>query len=146
MLTITTTGTLMQYTELELLTMHQRLSQELITTEALKERQDKHRQHENRIRQSRFRKGLSGLWDYLRGEHKRIQQQNEREAGVAMQRDRKERDTLIYSHLTERRHIKIFRYNILRKHEAMQEKLMRDRVDYGHPSSKTRGSIPEPGL
>ncbi len=33
MLTIITTGTLMQYTELELLTMHQRLSQELIITE-----------------------------------------------------------------------------------------------------------------
>jgi len=33
MLTFIPTGTLMQYSELELLTMHQRLSQELITTE-----------------------------------------------------------------------------------------------------------------
>ncbi len=97
--------------------------------QALKERQGKRRDHENKTRQARFRKGLSGVWDYLRGEHKRIQKQNEREAGAAMKHDHKERDMLIHSHLTERRHIKIFRYNVLRKHEVMQEKLAHDRLD-----------------
>ncbi len=112
--------------------------------QALQERQDKRHTHENRIRQARFRKGLGGVWDYLRGEHRRIQQQNEREAGAAEQCDGKERDTLIHSHLTERKHIKIFHYNTLRKNEVMQEKLARDRLEHGRSPSRTSGVIPEP--
>ncbi|MBB4302111.1 hypothetical protein GGD81_001135 [Rhodobium orientis] len=35
---------------------------------------------EARPRQSRFRSGLKGLWDWARGETKRIQRRNETEA------------------------------------------------------------------
>ena len=58
---------------------------------------------EARQRQARFRKGLTGLWDRLRGEHRRIRQQNELEAEEALKRDRAEKDSLIFRQLGARR-------------------------------------------
>ncbi len=69
----------------------------------LKERIEQRRIEETRIRQSHFRTGLKGLWDFLRGEHKRICLQNEQEAKAANARDRKELDTLIFRQLEQRR-------------------------------------------
>jgi len=55
--------------------------------------------------QARFRPGLRGLWDILRGESRRIRQQNEREALEALRRDRAEKDGLIFRQLEERRRL-----------------------------------------
>ena len=68
-------------------------------------KQDRRHAEENRIRQARFRTGLKGLWDFLRGEHKRIRQQNEHEAQDALARDRAERDRLVFRHLQQRRQL-----------------------------------------
>jgi hypothetical protein len=57
---------------------------------------------ESKDRQQRFRKGVKGLWDRLRGEHKRIQQRNEKEAIEAYLRDRTAKDKLILSQLEQR--------------------------------------------
>ena len=59
--------------------------------------------HENIVRQSRFRTGIKGLWDFVRGENARIKKQNRQEAHVSMKRDEKEREGLIKAHLEERR-------------------------------------------
>lgn len=60
---------------------------------------------ENRARQERFRTGLKGLWDRLRGEHKRINQQNVQEAKLAAQRDRAEKDKLVFQQMDTRREL-----------------------------------------
>ena len=59
--------------------------------------------HETKTRQARFRKGLGGLWDRLRGEHKRIATRNEREAQTALTRDKAERDRLIFKQMGQRK-------------------------------------------
>ncbi|MEM1195662.1 MAG: relaxase/mobilization nuclease domain-containing protein [Pseudomonadota bacterium] len=54
-------------------------------------------------RQARFRKGLAGLWDRLRGEHKRLTEQNRLEMLASQKRDRETRDALVFKQLSERR-------------------------------------------
>ena len=61
---------------------------------------------EAKARQARFRTGIKGLWDRLRGQHARIAKENEREAEAAQIRDRQERDALIFRHQVERRRIR----------------------------------------
>lgn len=61
---------------------------------------------EARIRQSRFRKGVKGLWDRLRGEHAKTAKQNELEALQAARRDQTEQEQLIRKHLWERSELK----------------------------------------
>lgn len=60
-------------------------------------------------RQQRFRSGAKGLWDRIVGEHARIRRQNETEAFEALQRDRKEKDALIFRQIEERRALTVAR-------------------------------------
>ena len=73
------------------------------TRAALKTAQTDRWDAETIARSQRFRSGLSGLWDRLRGEHGKIKRQNEREAEASMRRDRKEREKLIAEQLAARR-------------------------------------------
>tara|TARA_R110000787_G_scaffold166227_1_gene279250 strand:- start:10561 stop:11892 length:1332 start_codon:yes stop_codon:yes gene_type:complete len=81
---------------------------------ALKERQKGQReafqgaarlrqQTEEQERLSRLRGGLMGLWDRLRGAHKRNLERNAKEAEAARQRDKTERDNLAAAQLAKRR-------------------------------------------
>ena len=54
-------------------------------------------------RQAKFRTGFKGAWDKMRGEHKRIQRQNEMDALQALRRDRAAKDELIFRHLEQRK-------------------------------------------
>lgn len=58
---------------------------------------------ERAMRQGRFRKGLAGVWDRLRGEHKRIAEQNRLEALASQQRNKALRDALVFQQLSARR-------------------------------------------
>lgn len=78
----------------------------------MKARQDA----EARERQERFRKGFAGAWDRLTGEHKRTQEQNQRDAWQAAQRDQALRDQLIFRQLEDRRRI-----NVERSRQQAQE-------------------------
>lgn len=60
---------------------------------------------ETLARQARFRPGLSGVWDHLRGEHARIRRENEIAAYAAHERDSKQRDDLIFRHIEERQRL-----------------------------------------
>lgn len=57
---------------------------------------------ETKERAARFRTGLKGLWDRLRGEHRRIQRQNQLEAERALLRDQTQREAFVQGQLRER--------------------------------------------
>lgn len=87
---------------------HNQRKQEMVDQQRRERaQQDRHRQErrqsEQAERQERFRKGLAGLWDRLRGEHKRLAEQNRLEAMACQQRDKTQRDALIFRQLGERR-------------------------------------------
>lgn len=77
-------------------------------------------------RQARFRKGLGGIWDRLRGEHRRIRIQNEREAAEAQVRDQSESDQLIFRQLQQRRHLKLFGLEARRYLKGQTAELQKD--------------------
>ncbi|WP_300054909.1 relaxase/mobilization nuclease domain-containing protein [uncultured Roseobacter sp.] len=54
-------------------------------------------------RQARFRKGLQGLWDRVRGEHAKIRKENEADAWVAHLRDQQQTDEAIFRQMDERK-------------------------------------------
>jgi hypothetical protein len=70
--------------------------------QAFLQKQAQQQQREALARQARFRSGLWGFWDKLRGTNKRIQAENERDATLAKQRDRDEKDRLIAEQLSQR--------------------------------------------
>jgi relaxase-like protein len=108
-------------------TLVQRQRVERVT---LRERQETRRATENKERQSRFRSGLGGLWDRLRGEHKRIQFQNEREASASLSRDRGQKDALVFRHIEQRRHFTRSCNHDRTKLAELRQDLMRDRKTY----------------
>lgn len=57
---------------------------------------------ENTARAARLSKGFRGLWDRLTGKYAELKRQNEREALLALRRDREEKDSLIFRHIEER--------------------------------------------
>lgn len=69
---------------------------------AFLERLQERQRREQAMRQARFRKGLTGLWDRLRGEHKRLAERNRLEAITSRERDKAQRDILIFRQLSER--------------------------------------------
>lgn len=77
-------------------------------------------------RQSRFRTGLLGIWDRLRGEHKRIQQLNALEAEQQKLQNQKAKDDLIASQLSERRKAAEHTSQQNRDTKAQQANLQRD--------------------
>lgn len=105
---------------------------------SLKQRQKTRWLEESLIRQSRFRGGLKGLWDTLRGHNRRIRQMNEDEAQTTRLRDRNEQDALIHKQLGERNHLKIFKLELRSEFERQREDIERDIRTYetmhGHRS------------
>jgi hypothetical protein len=68
----------------------------------LDQEQAQRQEAEAKARAERFRKGLKGLWDRLRGQHSKIKKQNEMELFWSQQRDREQRDRLVFDQLAER--------------------------------------------
>ncbi|MFG1342666.1 relaxase/mobilization nuclease domain-containing protein [Xanthobacter autotrophicus] len=109
------------------------------------ERMEARRWEEARQRQARFRTGLKGVWDWMRGETQRIREQNEADARAAMQRDKAEMDALIFAQLEERRRLIDLRSE-LAKAFALRSRDLRDDVrayevlrgEVGHPSDHRR--------
>ncbi|MCW2308865.1 relaxase/mobilization nuclease domain-containing protein [Rhodobium gokarnense] len=97
---------------------------------------------EARIRQSRFRSGLKGLWDWARGETKRIQHRNEREAAACALRDREELDASIFAQLAERRRLVDMRAELAREFASRRREIRDDIRAYGqlrdHPAFADR--------
>ena len=68
----------------------------------LKARIDARSRAEALARQARFRKGLGGVWDRLRGAHARIRRENDQAAWEAHLREQRATDHLIFRHLDAR--------------------------------------------
>lgn len=90
-------------------------------------RQDRARQErelrEQAGRQARFRKGLAGLWDRLRGEHKRLAEKNRIEALACQHRDKAQRDSLIFQQLSKRRALSFHAQRRLEEINAQRREL-----------------------
>lgn len=115
------------------LVRHQRAERQ-----ALRERMEHRGLTEAGIRQGRFRKGLSGLWGRLCGEHLRIREQNEREAEAAAIRDRAEKDALVFRQLEQRRRLNIFRLETRQRHEGLERELQQDVEAFRDMRSRSR--------
>lgn len=89
-------------------------------------------------RQTRFNRGLSGIWDRLRGEHRRIRKLNEQEALEQARADQAKRDEMVWRHLQERQRIEIFKLRHKSRAASIQHKLTHDRIQYR--------SVPAPEL
>ncbi|MEO1151101.1 MAG: relaxase [Pseudomonadota bacterium] len=81
---------------------------------------------EARERQNRFRTGIAGLWDRLRGEHKRIRLENERDAQEAIARDSTEREKLVQQQIEERNQFTMRQANEHRRLQEQQQNLSQD--------------------
>ncbi|MCG8695283.1 MAG: relaxase/mobilization nuclease domain-containing protein [Minwuiales bacterium] len=81
-------------------------------------------------RQARFKKGLGGLWDRLRGEHRRIREHNEREAETAALRDSNEKDNLIFAQLAQRRTLKQRVLTFKERYTEQRRELDADRAQF----------------
>ncbi|MBZ9717054.1 relaxase [Mesorhizobium sp. AD1-1] len=103
-----------------------------IARQVLSQTMEARRWEEARIRQSRFRVGIKGMWDWVRGENQRIRLRNEAEASAAVQRDRIEKDALIIAQLAECRQATDLRQEIARAFTEKAGDLRRDRYAYSH--------------
>ncbi|MEQ8399675.1 MAG: relaxase [Roseitalea porphyridii] len=88
--------------------------------------QSERRQAEVRERARRFATGFKGLWDRVSGRHAAIRRQNEREAWDAVERDRKQRDDLVFAQIRERRALQERMDALRRRHARDRTILARD--------------------
>jgi hypothetical protein len=81
---------------------------------------------ETKERADRMPRGFSGIWHRLTGQYAKIKAQNEREALIAWQRDRDEKDALMFEQIIER---EVLQRDIKRQRSLSTEELMQLRKD-----------------
>ncbi len=81
-------------------------------------------------RQARFRKGLKGLWDFVRGETARIKKQNEAEAARCHARDEAEKEALVKHQRGQRRQFAERHRHASQKFRERFQQLTQDRAQY----------------
>ncbi|MEM7775925.1 MAG: relaxase/mobilization nuclease domain-containing protein [Pseudomonadota bacterium] len=85
---------------------------------------------ETKERAARFPRGFSGLWSRVTGDYARIRVQNEKDAYLALQRDRAQHQRLIDAQLTERRKLQADIQAVRREHATLLLKLRGDKNRY----------------
>jgi len=93
---------------------------------------------ERKERQQRFRKGVKGLWDRLRGEHQRTKKRNEKEAYEAYLRDITEKDRVIRDQLAQRQKLDAVHNRKCERFEKKEMTLKHDAEIYRAMDSKQR--------
>ncbi|MBT3011751.1 MAG: relaxase [Candidatus Thiodiazotropha sp. (ex Lucina pensylvanica)] len=96
----------------------------------LEEAQNKRWEAETKARAQRLSHGLLGIWHRLTGKHEKIQRQNEMDTLVSYQRDRKEKDELIFHHVQQRQNLSMRQRSEIHTHELEIELLRQDIKDY----------------
>lgn len=71
-----------------------------------------------------------GIWHRLTGKHEKTKRQNELDALVAFQRDRQEKDELIFMHIQQRQRLSLRQRSEIHTHELEIELLGQDIEDY----------------
>jgi hypothetical protein len=87
----------------------------------------------------RLTSGFKGIWHRLMGKYAKVQRQNELDALLAMQRDRKEKDELIFKHIEQRQQLALRQRSELSRRDLEIEQLKQDIHQYrtmksGEPS------------
>ncbi|MGC1510967.1 hypothetical protein [Ketobacter sp.] len=85
---------------------------------------------ETKERSQRLSKGLMGIWHRLTGKYEKTKRQNELDALVAFQRDRQEKDELIFKHIQQRQQLSLRQRSEIHTHELEIELLCQDIEDY----------------
>lgn len=96
----------------------------------MKRRQTARALAEAQARQAKLRKGLRGLWDRMRGEHRRVREENERAAWEAARGDQRHRDDLVFAHLEERRALQNTHERERNIDRDRRKKLIKDRTHF----------------
>ena len=108
---------------------------------SLRTKQSERQNDEARRREARYSKGLRGLWDRLRGEHRRIRIRNEWEVALADMRDRSERSVLLRSQAQERLQLSL-QYQASKEEErALQGHLKEEAKSYEAMIAERRESV-----
>jgi hypothetical protein len=111
--------------------------------EQLEKSQQARKEQEIKIHIRRFASGMRGLWDRVTGKHARIQRQNEIETLQSFQRDRAEKERLIFSHIDDR-HVLHQQIKQMRKLHAEQiAELHRDIAGYTDMASREPPKVQE---
>lgn len=106
---------------------------------ALESKQEARLITETKDQQSRFRSGLSGLWDRLRGEHAKIRDRNAIEAYESLLRDRQEKDALIAAHLDQRGSLKTQQSKDAERFERIERDLKQEEERLRSPERAVQG-------
>ncbi len=85
---------------------------------------------ETKERSQRLSKGLMGIWHRLTGKYEKTKRQNEIDALQSFQRDRKEKDELIFKHIQQRQQLSLRQRSEINTHELEIELLRQDIQDY----------------
>lgn len=111
--------------------------QHTVERQRLDDNQKTRAQSEARLRASRLRHGVMGLWDRITGQHGLTSKQNEAEAFAAYRRDRGQRDDLIADQLKERRTLQREIVAVRHRHAGRIDEL------HGDLSRQSRSHEPE---
>ncbi|NJM35016.1 MAG: hypothetical protein HC850_10270 [Rhodomicrobium sp.] len=95
------------------------------------DQKQKSRQAEDaRSRSARLHSGMKGLWQRLNGDYARIRKQNEQESYAAFQRDRKQRESLIFEQMRARRDLQRQIKAVRERHAAIIREIRQDQQHY----------------
>lgn len=92
----------------------------------LKGKQQERWAAESRERSARFDTGVKGAWGRLTGKHAELRKQNEREAYLALARDRAQRQGLIDAQMTDRQALQAEIKAVRGRHAALLKELRTD--------------------
>lgn len=106
--------------------------------QSLRQAQENRWHQEVMQRQERYNKGLRGLIDRFTGQRRRTKEQNERETHLAFERDRQERDRLVFSQLDQRRRLQARIERLKSYEDTRKEVLSQDVEQYRQMQSGTR--------
>lgn len=108
----------------------------------LKQKLEERETREAVLRQARFRKGLQGLWDRVRGEHSKIRLENEASAWAAHLRDQEQTDEMIFRQMEQRKALKREHVTEMSSIKDQAQVLASDREKFrkarGRPSGMAR--------
>lgn len=102
------------------------VQQQLQERAHLKAKQQQHWAEESQVRAARFEKGVKGLWSRVSGKHAATQKQNEREAYLALARDRVQRQGLIEEQIRDRQNLQSQIKSVRGRHAALLKELRTD--------------------
>lgn len=82
------------------------------------------------LRSARLQSGMRGIWQRLSGEYTRIRKQNEQETYAAFQRDRRQREVLIFAQMHDRRNLQRQIKTVRKQHADLFRDIRQDQHKY----------------